>query len=199
LSTINLETIDEVYIGTPLTIFEISKEVYLSKPVVEALVTLRCLRKISCGFQKLIYIKPLAQLKDLEDVEVLSEHHPKDVHFPRCLEPLLKNCRKLNSFHIKVPVNGITKKFLAGLQYAVLKSRDPEKHKDLDICLCLKCQQYDAPDEVSMITEVKTVHTFYIILRFQMVTAKQVGHGYLLALIIFFKYLLADQTYNKTI
>jgi len=50
-----------------------------------------------------------------------------------------------------------------------------------------------------MITEVKAVHTFYIILRFQMITAKQVGHGYLLALIIFFKYLLADQTYNKTI
>jgi len=50
-----------------------------------------------------------------------------------------------------VPVNGITKKFLAGLQYAVLKSRDPEKQKDLDICLCLKSQQYDTPDEVSMI------------------------------------------------
>ncbi|XP_037722180.1 uncharacterized protein LOC119555055 [Drosophila subpulchrella] len=148
LSTINLGTMQEVYIGTPLTIFEIPKEVYLSKHDVKALVTLRCLRKISCGFQKLIYIQPLAQLKDLEDVEVLSEHHPKDVHFPRCLEPLLKNCRKLNSFQIKVPVNGITKKFLAGLQYAVVKSRDHEKDKDLEICLCLKCQPYTTPDEM---------------------------------------------------
>ncbi|XP_016955211.1 uncharacterized protein LOC108028079 [Drosophila biarmipes] len=138
LCTIHLGTMHEVYIDTPQTLFDTAQDTYLSRSVVEALVTLKGLRKISCGLQKLIYIQPLAQLKDLEYVHVLSEHHPTDEPFPRCLEPLLENCHKLRSFHIKVPVKGISEKFLEDLEYVVVKSRDLWEQNDLDICLCLK-------------------------------------------------------------
>nr|XP_016996995.2 uncharacterized protein LOC108057307 [Drosophila takahashii] len=143
LSTINLKTMQEIYIGAPYSIFAMPKDGSLNKSGVEALATLRCLRKITCGLQKFIYILPLAELKDLEDLVILSEHHPKDVYFPKCLEPLLKNCRKLNSFQIKVPVNGITKKFFASLQNAVVKYRQEE----IDIIICLKCQPYKTLNE----------------------------------------------------
>ncbi|XP_052845209.1 LOW QUALITY PROTEIN: uncharacterized protein LOC128257942 [Drosophila gunungcola] len=144
----NLQTLNEIYISSPFTIFENSKDTYLTQSVVEALVTLSCLRKISCLFQKFIYILPLAQLKDLVEIEVLSEHHPKDIYFPRCLEPLLQNCRKLSSFQIKVPTNGITKKFLKSLQATVIANRDPDMQEDLQFILNLKCATHKTKEEL---------------------------------------------------
>ncbi|EDW94359.2 uncharacterized protein LOC6533947 [Drosophila yakuba] len=120
LSTHNIETLQELYIGYPGRDSDID---YLNKDVAEALSTLKCLRTITCGFKKLIYILPLARLNELENIDVLSEHHPKNVNFSRCLDPLLGNCPKLSSFKIKVPVDGITKKLLKSLENVVLISR----------------------------------------------------------------------------
>ncbi|XP_043648786.1 uncharacterized protein LOC122617135 isoform X2 [Drosophila teissieri] len=131
LSTHNIETLQELYIGYPDRDSDID---YLNKDVVEALSTLKCLRTITCGFQKLIYILPLARLKELGNIEVLSEHHPKNVNFSRCLDPLLRNCPKLSSFRIKVPVDGITKKLLNSLENVVAISRVKQDiQEDLDI------------------------------------------------------------------
>ncbi|XP_041564337.1 uncharacterized protein LOC108146587 [Drosophila elegans] len=148
LATHNLQTLREIYISSPFTIFENSKDTYLTQSVVQALVTLSSLRKISCLFQKFVYILPLAQLKDLEEIEVLSEHHPKDIYYPRCLGPLLQNCRKLSSFQIKVPANGITKKFLKSLQGTVLANRDPDMQEDLQFILNLKWATHETEKEM---------------------------------------------------
>ncbi|XP_070071834.1 uncharacterized protein [Drosophila takahashii] len=178
LSTINLKTMQEIYIGAPYSIFAMPKDGSLNKSGVEALATLRCLRKITCGLQKFIYILPLAELKDLEDLVILSEHHPKDVYFPKCLEPLLKNCRKLNSFQIKVPVNGITKKFFASLQNAVVKYRQEE----IDIIICLKCQPYKTLNEMATAPNLKEKQIKLITRQFELMklTTKYIENEYLL-------------------
>ncbi|XP_017042950.1 uncharacterized protein LOC108089282 [Drosophila ficusphila] len=146
LSTLNFKTLQELYISTPFTTFKVSEDKYLNQTVVKSLVTLSCLRKISCGYQKLKDIQFLGQLKDLEIIEVLSEHHPKNVNFPRFLAPILKNCHKLNSFQVNVPANAITKKFLNSLHYAVVANRD----RDLNLILCLMWREAEAQMETAL-------------------------------------------------
>ncbi|EDV51624.2 uncharacterized protein Dere_GG13795 [Drosophila erecta] len=121
LSKSNFETLQELEIYTS---FENDFNEHLNKAAAEALPTLKCLRKISCGFKKLIYTLPLAQLKDLESIVVLSEHHPKNVSLSRCLYPILRNCNKLSFFQMRIPVDGITKKFVLSLEKVVLMTRD---------------------------------------------------------------------------
>ncbi|KAI8041806.1 hypothetical protein M5D96_006075, partial [Drosophila gunungcola] len=54
-------------------------------------------------------------------------------------DEMVQNCRKLSSFQIKVPTNGITKKFLKSLQATVIANRDPDMQEDLQFILNLKC------------------------------------------------------------
>ncbi|XP_017080133.1 uncharacterized protein LOC108113937 [Drosophila eugracilis] len=139
LVALNLNTLNEIYISTPYTLFEVDDDKYLNKSAAEALASLKFLRKISCGFQKLIYIKPLAKLEYLEDIEIFSQHRPSYVSYPKCLGPLLKSCRKLSSLAVNVPVNEITKKYLDGIQTMVLMNRDADMQEDLDMTIGLKC------------------------------------------------------------
>lgn len=127
------DTLLGICIQVPNTIFELPKNHFLSESLVVALTYLTNLRKVSCGIQELVYIQRLVPLKELEEIEVMSEHDPQEI--PSSLVPLLINCRKLSSFKIKVPVSGINQALLGGLQDAVIGYRDPDTQSYLDICL----------------------------------------------------------------
>ncbi|XP_070142025.1 uncharacterized protein [Drosophila kikkawai] len=141
-------SLQEIFIQIPNTLFELPKSHYLNESLVVALTFLSSLRKVSCGFQELQFIKRLAQLKDLEEIDVLSEHEAQEIL--SSLVPILIKCKKLGTFKIKVPIDEINQSLVESLQRAVMEHRDSDKQDELEICL--KITEPITPEQQALIT-----------------------------------------------
>ncbi|XP_034656571.1 uncharacterized protein LOC117893902 isoform X1 [Drosophila subobscura] len=161
-------TLLEVYICLPYTIFECPTSEYLSEEDVAVLAHITSLRRVSCVLQKLKFVQPFAQLRELESLVVFSGHDPRKVEFGRWIFPILILCPKLEHFYITLkglhlPPNRLPKNFFFHLDSALNRSRVGISHK-LKFCLASSTDYKFTQKQIRQTENMKycTVQTKYV-------------------------------------
>ncbi|XP_034121743.1 uncharacterized protein LOC117579790 isoform X2 [Drosophila guanche] len=168
LATHYSTTLLEVHICLPYTLFECPTSEYLDEEDVAALAQITSLRRVSCVLQKLKFVQPFEQLRELESLVVLSGHDPRKVEYGRWINPILILCPKLEHFYITLkglhlPPNRLPKKFFYHLYSALNSSRVGISHK-LKFCLASSTDFKLTQKQIRQTENMKycTVQTTYV-------------------------------------